>query len=234
MIDHVKLQERLTVLNHWVGAQKGCQEDTDNFLVSKRDDALDGLAYVQEGAAEHLFTNSRGVVTLPWLSPEQCQYIIDTVETVPFSVNEDEPYLAQMPEVVLQDMLPDLHDELWDKFVAELYGYILLQTGISIERIGSIQVAKYSADGIRQGVWHHDNDSDITVTVALNDDFEGGGVEIMSTNGVLEPPYCNDSVVRGQATVFRGRTSLHRGLPVTKGNRYILVFWCKVSDHYGG
>jgi predicted 2-oxoglutarate/Fe(II)-dependent dioxygenase YbiX len=59
----------------------------------------------------------------------------------------------------------------------------------------------------------------MSVVVPLNTGaYEGGGTEFHN-HGTLAP------LPSGHALIFPSFTHLHRGLAVTKGERYLLVFW---------
>lgn len=244
-VDYVALRQQLRALTTMVGIQRAQCEPHEHVLVKHNaehwaavTDISQAMWPEERGTMDGLLKlNTRsGVHTYPWLTADECRKLLEVVDTQEYSVNEDEPELARMQEVVLEDFpeLEPLYNHLWNRFVDELYGLIAVTTGVLIESISSIQVAKYDAKGISRGVWHSDADSDLTVTVALNDDFTGGGFELIGPNHLLDGVTKVEPVPIGYATVFKGRTCLHRGLPIQEGTRAILVFWCKVSDTYGG
>lgn len=165
---------------------------------------------------------------LPWLTKKTCEYLQSLTVPEAFVENEDEPENARIPEVVLLERYPEIGEALChdlfdyiDPIVQALYGY-------ELDEVVSAQLALYEADGrVPSGCLHTDKDSDLTVTVALNDDYEGGGLHILtggSNTEVLKIP----KQPAGTATIFEGRTKVHMGQPVTKGSRYLLVFWCKI------
>jgi predicted 2-oxoglutarate/Fe(II)-dependent dioxygenase YbiX len=85
--------------------------------------------------------------------------------------------------------------------------------------ISSIQLANYNVKDKKQGAWHHDESSDMSVVVPLNTgEYEGGGTEFHGL-GKLSP------LPTGHALIFPSFTKMHRGLPVVKGDRFLLVFW---------
>lgn len=165
--------------------------------------------------------------TLPWLSAEDCEALRTEFDLSEYSVNEEENVEARIPEIVLAEHHTDLHNQLAELFSDELLAIVGALTGHKIATFESIQLAKYSPDGVAQGTWHTDQDSDITITVALNDDYEGGGLRI-SEGGHYGAVHEIPKQPTGTATIFCGRTCHHYGLPVTKGTRDLLVFWCKI------
>lgn len=166
--------------------------------------------------------------TLNWLSPEVCQQLIKLAPREAYTVNEDEPEDAQIPEYILESEAPEVYTEVLQAFRFDLSMIVRALTGFDIEYVESIQLAVYeAAGGVNQGTPHTDDDSDITITVALNDDYVGGGLNII-TGGVYSETVHIPKQPRGTATIFKGRTTLHYGLPVTEGKRHLLVFWCKI------
>ena len=66
----------------------------------------------------------------------------------------------------------------------------------------------------------HTDSSYFTILVALNDGFEGGGTSFPRQN-------LQHIGKVGYATVHPGSmTHPHGGIPITKGERYILVSFC--------
>jgi len=78
-------------------------------------------------------------------------------------------------------------------------------------------VVKYSMDGQKELMPHHDS-STYTINICLNNDFEGGGCRFVRQNYTLN----NKSI--GHAAMHPGRlTHYHEGLQITNGKRFILV-----------
>jgi len=83
----------------------------------------------------------------------------------------------------------------------------------------TIQIANYNLAETGVGHWHHDETSDISVVVPLNTgSYTGGGTEFHNY-GKLKP------LPNGHGLIFPSFTHAHRGLPVSEGDRYLLVFW---------
>ena len=109
-------------------------------------------------------------------------------------------------------------ENLWkgivDKYISKImYGYYAITT----KDINITFVVKYSMDGQKELKPHHDS-STYTTSICLNDEFEGGGCHFIKKDKSI----CNKDI--GSITIHPGKvTHLHRGLPITKGKRYILV-----------
>ena len=168
----------------------------------------------------------REVYTVPLFSDKFCALLMDEIENmkarIDFTPNtdEDEDALRQIPEIVLGDQAPEIYNSLME-IVSRVVNPVLLTIWNRVVEGGNIQIANYNLKGQKQGAWHHDASSDITIVVPLNTGgYTGGGTEF-ANRGVVEP------LPTGHALIFPGLTHMHRGLAVQEGDRYLLVFWLK-------
>lgn len=77
-------------------------------------------------------------------------------------------------------------------------------------------IVKYDDDKYYKLEPHHDSSS-YTLNIALNDDYEGGGVNFISKKKSVNH-------IKGHGLIHPGKiTHYHEGLPVTKGTKYIFV-----------
>ena len=96
--------------------------------------------------------------------------------------------------------------------------------GYNLTNIEKVQMTKYAVNGHYN--WHIDSfepnekneQRKLSISILLNDDFEGGGLEVQ-TNTV-------QSVLKskGDIVVFPSFL-MHKVVPVTKGTRYTAVSW---------
>lgn len=125
-----------------------------------------------------------------------------------------------------------------DKALSTVLGDVVnkAQADLSIEfdwtTMGRLQMTRYLPGGKYD--WHVDNDFLLektglqrkwTVVVGISrpgTDFTGGGLELMWTNATRHAVHLD----AGDAVVFPS-TLLHRGRPVAKGERWILVGWAQ-------
>ncbi len=110
------------------------------------------------------------------------------------------------------------HDQ-WEKIVKKYIAPVVsaVYNGYNTKGINIAFIVKYSMDGQRDLVPHHDA-SVYTINVCLNRDYTGGGCKFIRQNCVVD-----DKEV-GEVTIHPGRlTHYHEGLAVTSGERYILV-----------
>ena len=164
----------------------------------------------------------KDVYNVPLFSDVFCKLMIDEIENMQkhfsFSPNPNEDELRQIPEIVLNEMAPDLYASLMD-VVFSVANPIFLTLWNRHVTGGGIQIANYNLKDKKQGAWHHDASADISMVVPLNTgDYVGGGTEFLN-RGVVKP------LPKGNALIFPSYTHMHRGLPVQSGNRYLLVFW---------
>jgi len=164
----------------------------------------------------------KDVYNVPLFSDVFCKLMIDEIENMQkhfsFSPNPNEDELRQIPEIVLNEMVPDLYASLMD-VVFSVANPIFLTLWNRHVTGGGIQIANYNLKDKKQGAWHHDASADISMVVPLNTgDYVGGGTEFLN-RGVVKP------LPKGNALIFPSYTHMHRGLPVQSGNRYLLVFW---------
>ena len=162
------------------------------------------------------------VYTVPLFSDKFCKILLDEIDNMQkefsFAPNPDEDELRQIPEIVLSEKCPELYDSLMH-VVNSLINPILLSIWNRHVTGGNIQIANYNLKNKKQGAWHHDASSDVSIVVPLNTgDYKGGGTEFLN-KGVIEP------LPTGSGLIFPSYTHMHRGLAVEEGDRYLLVFW---------
>ena len=164
----------------------------------------------------------KDVYTAPIFSKTFCDIFKDELENIKqhfnFEPNSEEDTLRQIPEIVLQDHIPELYLSLMN-VVSTILNPIFMGLWGRVVTDGGVQIANYNIEDKQQGAWHHDASADISVVVPLNTgEYEGGGTEFQG-RGIVEP------LPTGSALMFPSFTHMHRGLPVQSGDRYLLVFW---------
>ena len=198
-------------------AIKESQLDIVRFLKSKGQENLENLplhSIIDEPVKD--------VYTAPIFSETFCDIFKDELENIKkhfnFEPNKEEDTLRQIPEIVLQDHIPELYLSLMN-VVSTILNPIFMGLWGRVVTDGGIQIANYNIREKERGAWHHDASADISVVVPLNTGkYEGGGTEFQG-RGVVEP------IPTGSALMFPSFTHMHRGLPVKSGDRYLLVFW---------
>ena len=169
----------------------------------------------------------KDVYTIPLFSDKFCKILLDEIDNMQkefaFVPNPDEDELRQIPEIVLSEKCPELYDSLM-QVVQSLINPILLTIWNRHVTGGNIQIANYNLKDKKQGAWHHDASSDVSIVVPLNTgDYKGGGTEFLN-RGTIKP------LPTGSGLIFPSYTHMHRGLAVEQGDRYLLVFWLTSID----
>ena len=169
----------------------------------------------------------KDVYTVPLFSESFCKILLDEIKNMEkhfsFTPNPDEDNLRQIPEIVLNEKCPELYDSLMN-VVDSFVNPILLTIWNRHVTGGNIQIANYNLKDKKQGAWHHDGSSDVSIVVPLNTgDYKGGGTEFWK-KGVIKP------LPTGSGLIFPSYTHMHRGLSVEQGDRYLLVFWLTSID----
>lgn len=168
-----------------------------------------------------------GVYSFPYLSESFCKDLMLELDCMAYSVNEAEPYEAQIPEVTFSTECGALFDclhSLWANAGIPMAKVLLGQDPSALQ---SIQAAQYTPDNTPRGHWHNDKDSDVTLVVALTGDHKGGGTLVHTG------PFSQNIVVPqlpvGHGMFFNGKAHRHYGMPVTEGERNLLVHWSEVK-----
>lgn len=153
------------------------------------------------------------------------QYADDNADL--FCPNETEGKAYQIPEIVLcydsnhhepmRLAQRIAHTVLWPLFH--------LMYGSPPNTCSSIQLARYSDPENLGTGWHCDEASEASCVVSLSPERHTGGGTMLMPHGVFGEPYILPSLPKGDALMFNGRTTLHRGLEVVNGERNLLVYW---------
>jgi hypothetical protein len=168
-----------------------------------------------------------GVYSFPYLSPEFCKDLMLELDCMDYVVNDAEPEEAQIPELVFKSHCLSLHEclrSLWYDAGVTLAKVLF---GQDPQNLRVIQAAKYTPENTPRGHWHTDADSDVTMVVALTNGHVGGGT--MVHLGPLSPHIEIPQLPVGHAMFFNGKAMRHYGLPVTSGERNLLVHWSEVK-----
>ncbi|WGH28268.1 hypothetical protein 10P302A_gene0008 [Pseudomonas phage 10P302A] len=216
---HPLLRDHLETLKTW--AQFA--EDNGGIRPEDFSDTSDFQKFLDDCVVCH----APGVYSVAYLHPGYCRDIKHEVSKFKHEPNLEEPLEAQIPEVVFQNEHKVLY-EVFRSFWADAgIAYAKVLMNLEPDVLTSVQAARYEPSETPRGHWHTDRDSDVTLVVALNDDHEGGGT--MVHQGPFADPIEVPQNLPGWAMFFKGKTTLHYGLPVTKGCRELLVHWSEVK-----
>ncbi len=133
---------------------KDSQLDIVRFLKSKGQENLENLplhAVIDEPIKD--------VYTAPIFSETFCDIFKDELENIKkhfnFEPNSEEDTLRQIPEIVLQDHIPELYLSLMN-VVSTIFNPIFMGLWGRVVTDGGIQIANYNIRNKQQGAWHHD------------------------------------------------------------------------------
>lgn len=133
---------------------------------------------------------------------------------------EGDPYGA--PELRLRKISPGLEDVLAE-IIKRHVNPLLRRLYLGCYEIGWIQppfLIRYDMHRQQDMGLHFDAESELTLSVLLDDGFEGGGVELPRQG------FRSTEIPVGHALMFPGGiTHLHRALPITAGERCTLTIW---------
>jgi len=126
---------------------------------------------------------------------------------------------TDMPMTAIGEMESEIRQMLFSRVLRPLAPLYLPEPFLP-EHLQFIDLffVKYSAaEGQQRGLTTHTDDSTFSFNILLNaaDAFEGGGTLFEQSGQVVKPP-------RGCAVVHSGHAR-HGGLPITRGERYLLV-----------
>ena len=165
-----------------------------------------------------------GVYLVPILSEEYCAWLIEQAEALnKWSINKKDDYAGW------EINLKKLHHGFVDNYHKEI---VILQNlaarvfgGLYVwkpEQVENCFLIKYEPTGIKEMDRHHDEHSLVSISINLNDQFEGGELTFIRT------PEDKVSPKKGWGAVFAGNpTMAHQAHSVTSGIRYVLVYWIK-------
>ena len=159
------------------------------------------------------------VYSVPFYTKEFINKLLKEIKelekTIDYEPNLKEDELRRSPEISLNLKCPELMKQLMTSLYDigtpifySVFGRTFYQ--------GTVHITKY--DSTWQGNWHHDA-CNISFVVPLNTgEYEGGGTKFHD-GGIIKP------LPTGHGLFHSSFSTLHKGLSITKGYRYLLVFW---------
>ena len=159
------------------------------------------------------------------LPKEFCEYVIKSIDwnntevaKVNRKINCQIDPAARITDIYWEELLSPIGCVVQSYMVEanKIWGY-------DIRRLEKVQMSKY-VEGGHYG-WHIDSKEPVnneqrklSISILLNDDFEGGGLELQSNK--------DENVLKYQGDIVVFPSFLqHRVLPVTSGTRYTAVSW---------
>lgn len=163
---------------------------------------------------------------IQWLTEEEANFLAEMSDknNKEFSKVIKGNY-ARVPYFHFQD--ENLLKTLKFKFMLDLEFIIKQLYNVNIEEINSLHLSRYEHSSYNKNDWHRDLDSIVTGVTLLNNNFEGGEIEINS-GGVYGDTKVFDykDFPIGCIHLFRGM-ELHHGTPLVSGEKKILTVWLR-------
>lgn len=189
---------------------------------------VDYTAPSEWGQAMSVVTHyGHGVYSFPYLSEVFCRDLMLELDCMTYAVNDEESEEAQIPEVTFATECPVLYEclrSLWHNAGIPMAKVLM---GIDPSELRTVQAAQYTVENTPRGNWHTDRDSDVTLVVALTGTHTGGGTLVHT--GPFEPNILVPQLPVGHGMFFNGKAHRHYGMPVTEGERNLLVHWSEVK-----
>jgi len=186
--------------------------------------------WAKSGLKYSPFRYHGGYFVCPILSEEACDYILRFADGMHahYKVNEEEAIPYQIPELILAEhsVAMDMNCKAVGREL--IWPLFELMFGNRPNHFMSVQLARYQAkDGDILGTgWHNDECSDASCVISLSPERHVGGGTALRCGGACKPAIIVPPLPKGWGLLFAGRTTLHRGLPLTSGQRNLLVYWC--------
>ena len=205
----------LSMQSHWMIHQPLYDAAQESLPLIAKYRAMNGTEDLEQlPVKQHIKKIFPDIYRAPLLRRQYCKMLLDEIQEMKeiglFEANDEEDVLRQIPEIVLREKVPELYRTMYFIVQNVLQPIFFQLYQRNCADIASIQLANYNIKDKQQGAWHHDESSDISVVVPLNSGDYDGKLKPLPT---------------GHALIFPSFTKLHRGLPVARGDRYLLVFW---------
>jgi len=198
----------------------------ERAMVDSRLVAVTPVSYMTADRAqidELLTTWAPDLYSFPFLSEEFVRFLVWVSDQVGrWAPEEGDEYGA--PELRLRKISPGLED-VFGEIVKRHVNPLVRRLYLGSYEIGWLQppfLLRYDMHRQQEMGLHYDGQSELTITVGLNDDFEGGGLEFP------RQAFHSCQVPVGHALMFPGNlTHLHRALPIESGERRSLTLWTR-------
>jgi Rps23 Pro-64 3,4-dihydroxylase Tpa1-like proline 4-hydroxylase/peroxiredoxin/GT2 family glycosyltransferase len=196
-------------------------------------------AFTEKNAQPRIITEMAPALIVPDVFSaefsEKCIKSFRTGHTFDGTVGAEKGKAYRPEAKIRMDHIPSaaLTAEIDDKLSRSLFPEIKKIFGVDVRFREQYKIGLYSGDKKGFFIAHRDNYDNplgyrrLAMTLHLTDDFEGGGLRFPEYGGDIYRP------TRGSAITFSCAT-LHEALPVTKGDRFVLVgfFHGEEEDKY--
>tara|TARA_R100001015_G_C4599744_1_gene154752 strand:- start:485 stop:1066 length:582 start_codon:yes stop_codon:yes gene_type:complete len=159
------------------------------------------------------------IFTSPFLTEEFCTYIVNKCNKLNTwgSESDDKDYFTQ--DIYFKEELPDLYDVIETGLKSLLFPTLSELMYTEIPDPHQIFAIKY-AEGLQTFLPLHRDESYISASIKLNNDYEGGVLTFP------EEAFSNKDMGVGEIVVFPASiTHPHFCSRLTKGEKYSLTIW---------
>jgi prolyl 4-hydroxylase len=169
---------------------------------------------------------------------------VECREIIKNSLHHLTPALVVKPDDPIPTRHPDRVADAWfvtinPPIIQKIKQIVSDITGLPIEKQEPPNIVRYQKGGeYKIHADYHENVHNISEGVKqrrfsclfyLNDDFEGGGTDFPRIGFQIKPP--SGTLISWENTDSEGepyRNSIHAGLPVLSGEKFILIIWVNV------
>lgn len=191
-------------------------------------------------------------ITAPWIPPSIIPDFI-TWEERQYILSQAEPLFEESKVVTGFDTQVRKSETAWierdDPVISGIIRRACDLTNMPFENVEKMQVVKYGVNGYYNA--HYDASCDdkpesiefeknggqrvATILIYLNDEFEGGATQFPNLNRDYKAPVNGALLFYSLQTPESGNQchplSLHAGMPVTKGQKYICNIWIREKTY---
>ncbi len=165
------------------------------------------------------------IFAVPLFTCSYCDRLTSFVDAVAsFTIDSDNDAFAA-PEFKVRDLSPLIERSVRHVIVQHIAPIMYQKWCVVPSIIHDPFIIKYSSSTKNKMERHHDMHSDVTISVNLNNTFEGGGLHFVRQN------ITTSGLPVGTAVIFPGRvTHMHEALPIHSGRRLVLTIWTEHRD----
>ncbi len=164
------------------------------------------------------------IYVMPMWTEDYCAYLVEQVEAQ-HAFKRGQGYAGtgenkkiRTTDVRLDD-LPQVYEGYVHTFNNLLHNIIKKIWLVKLDHSDAF-FTRYTMDGQRQLLPHMDHSSIVSMTIKLNQDYEGGSLHF------IRQKLANTHMPVGHLVFFpSGCTHIHEVTPLTGGKRYAITFW---------
>jgi hypothetical protein len=166
------------------------------------------------------------ILHLTFMTREYVDYVLEACKAVDSWAPNKHDRRYSTYDIHLNEELPSIYEAINDHLNTVIWPMVALWWGVEGFEVSNMFALKYSADTQTSLKLHHD-DSYITASVKLNDDYDGAEL-IFPTKG----KFSNKYIPVGDLLVWPGSiTHAHKCTDLWHGEKYSLTIWTKQTTN---